>query len=44
MIKIKIFYSCRTRVVRVALVLHLCRIRIARVALLSLVSGTRVVI
>ena len=44
MIKIKTFYSRRTRVVRVALVSHLCRIRIARVALLSLVSGTRVVI
>ena len=33
--KSKIFHSCRTRVVRVALGLHLCRIRVARVPVVS---------
>ena len=45
-IKIKNFHSCRTRVVRVALVSHTSRTRVARVprvALVSLVSGARVV-
>ena len=48
-IKIKIFYSCRTGVVRVtliSLVSHSCRsylTRVACVVLVSLVSGTRVV-
>ena len=44
--KIKIFHSCRTRVVRLALVWHSCRqcsTCVARVALVSLVSGIRVV-
>ena len=36
--KIKIFHSCRTRVVRVALVLHSCRQCCTRVALVLLVS------
>ena len=33
--KSNIFHSCRTRVVRVALGLHLCRIRVARVPVVS---------
>ena len=40
-IKIKIFYSCRTGVVRVALVPHWCRscnTYVARISLVSLVS------
>ena len=36
-IKIKIFHSCRTHVVRVALVSHLCRSCLTRVASVALV-------
>ena len=42
-IKIKIFYSCRTRVVRVLIVLLSCCTCVALVAPVSLVSGTSVV-